>query len=644
MAAFASTLRKAVQTGQLLPDSEKNILSLLSGSKDPLTHRSVEELVDAEEWSELNDRFFQTLVFGTGGLRGRTIRKIVTPSEQGNSVGACPEHPAIGTNTMNFFNIRRATLGLARYLSKQFSGIHPRVCIAHDTRYFSRDFAEETARILTDMGCDALLFESHRSTPELSFAIRYTSSHAGVNITASHNPPAYNGYKVYFQDGGQIVDPHATGIISEVEALKSDSYQAVAPEKQGRLSTLGPEIDEAYLERLSTLPLRPEVFKQADKLKVIFSPLHGTGAVTVQPLLKKFGVQFSLVEQQSQADGGFPTVQSPNPEEPEALSLAIEQGQQEQADLVLATDPDADRMGAAVRNTNEDFQLLTGNQIGSLMAWYRSEMTLQAKLLGSTPERGVIIKTFVTTELQRRIAEKRGLHCLNTLTGFKYIGAKLQKYEDAIPAELRKNYRQLSEDETRKLRLEYSRFFIFGGEESYGYSGSDFVRDKDANSAVLMFIEVAAYARTQGKTLLQLLDEIYCEHGYFLEIGKSFTLEGAAGAESIRHLTKSYAEQTPEQIAGLQVEQTLNFATDEIRDEEGDILPKEKMLILKLEKGYQVAIRPSGTEPKIKFYLAGSAGLSGIQPADLPTIKTQVDEQLKSIWNSLTADVKKRLA
>ncbi|MFV0337422.1 MAG: phospho-sugar mutase [Chthoniobacterales bacterium] len=643
MSAIATMLRAAVKDGLLLPDVEKNILHLLAGSQDPLTHRSIEELIDAEEWNELNDRFFRTLVFGTGGLRGRTISKITTPSEQGNSQNTCPEHPAIGTNTMNFFNIRRATLGLATYLLKQFPNTRPRVCIAHDTRYFSRAFAEECARILIAVGCDALLFKNHRSTPELSFAIRHTESHAGVNITASHNPPAYNGYKVYYQDGGQIIEPHASGIIAEVEHLESDTYQAISPEKQGRLHELGEEIDTAYLDRLSTLPIQPELFKNAKKLRVIFSPLHGTGAVTVRPLLEKFGVQLSLVESQNKPDGGFPTVKSPNPEEPEALALAIEQGQKENADLVLATDPDADRMGAAIRDTDGTFKLLTGNQIGSLMAWYRAETIIKSGLLGDHPERGVIIKTLVTTELQSQIAKKRGLHCVNTLTGFKYIGAKLQKYENAIPENLRKNYHRLSEAETRKLRLEHSHLYLFGGEESYGYSGSDFVRDKDANSSVLMLVEVAAYAKNQGQTLLQLLDAIYCEHGYFSEIGKSFTLEGAAGAEAIRTLTTSYAQEPPKELAGLSVEKVLNFAQGDIRDEEGDLLPKEKMLILHLADGYQVAIRPSGTEPKIKFYLAGSAGRTGIHPNELPTTKREVNKQIEAIWQALESNVQTRL-
>lgn len=612
---------------QLLPEAEKNIQLLLASSSNPLYGRVIAELVEAKEWTELNDRFFRTLAFGTGGLRGKTISRIVTVAEQGSApFGERPEHPAVGTNTMNVFNLSRATQGLAAYLIRAFPG-RPKVCIAHDTRHYAREFAKFVATALADLGCDALLFESFRSTPELSFAVRYLGAQAGIVLTASHNPPPYNGFKVYFDDGGQIVEPHASGIIACVNAVTNENFEPA--EVRGSVISIGAEIDAAYLDRLATLALDPELIQRERSLKLVFSPIHGTGGVIIKPMLTRLGFQFSTVASQDIPDGRFPTVKAPNPEVPDALNLAIEQAERERADLVLATDPDADRMGIAARGADGKLHLLTGNQIGSLMAWYRA-----MRLPEADRARSVLIKTFVTTDLQRAIADKFGIRCVDTLTGFKYIGSKLEKYEKAIPAELRQNYVQLSEAATRELRLNYSTYFVFGGEESYGYSGADFVRDKDANGAVVMFAEVASYAKSRGLTVIELLDEIYTEFGYFTERSESLTLEGAEGAQQIRQLVESYSSQPPAELDGAKVSCIRNFATENFTDIEGDAIPKENMLMFDLADGRRFAVRPSGTEPKIKFYLFASKPIAE---------RAAADHSLETAWQWIQSDIKSRL-
>lgn len=657
MSDLTSELSHAVATGELLPSSLANITQLLEQSASPVARQSVEELAAASKWAELNDRFFRTLAFGTGGLRGRTIGKTVTRAEQGNFANGemlgRPEHPCVGTNAMNFYNISRATQGLVEYLKEHFqrenrSG-RPRLAIAHDTRHFSRDFAELVARVAVENGCDALLFEGPRSTPELSFAVRYTRADAGVVLTASHNPPHDNGFKCYFSDGAQVVEPHASAIIVKVNAVASDVYTPLNKSEQGELRVLGREVDEVYMERLETLILDPAMVKAQRDLKIVFTPIHGTGGVIIQPMLQRLGFQFSVVPEQEKFDGRFPTVKSPNPENAEALRIAIEQADRENADLVIATDPDCDRMGVAARDESGKMKLFTGNQIGSLMAWYRTQALFkQGVLTKENAGRGVIVKTFVTTDLQKAIAEKFGLRCVETLTGFKYIGEKLGKYERALSQNSGgADYRDLPESETRKLRLEKSSFYIFGGEESYGYSGADFVRDKDGNGAAVMFAEVAAYAKSRGLTLHELLDEIYAEFGYYLERSNSMTMEGAAGAAQIQKLVQSYASNPPQTLAGAAVRETKNFAEQEFHDVEGDKIPGEKMLVIELADGRRAAVRPSGTEPKIKFYLFGHrtppAG-EKFSKENLAAVKAEVGASLDALWEAIQRDANERLA
>ncbi|HWB61327.1 MAG TPA: phospho-sugar mutase [Chthoniobacteraceae bacterium] len=734
MSDLNTQLDGAVKTGQLSDASAKNIRQLLAHSADPIYAKSVEQLAAQGAWEELNDRFYRTLAFGTGGLRGRTIGKIVTDAERGiPDAKGRPQFPCVGTNAMNYFNISRATQGLVAYLKEWFAKNNlpgrPKIAIAHDTRHFSRDFAELTAKVAVENGCDAALFEAPRSTPELSFAVRHTNATAGIVITASHNPPHDNGYKVYFADGGQVVEPHASGIIAKVNALESDVYtplpknlpepdskaerfqtendlsdncrslllkattamelrnyayavsllQAIlneapgfldgkkllhkaevamsqgpgskvrlSPSTQGTLQVLGREIDDAYMDRLQTLVLQPELISKGCSLRIVYTPIHGTGGEIIKPMLQRLGFSFATVPEQDVMDGRFPTVKSPNPENAEALKMAIDLAEKTGADLVIATDPDCDRMGVAARNDTGQMQLFTGNQIGSLMAWYRAKTLFDQQVLtDGNASRGVIIKTFVTTDLQKAIAKKFGLHCVETLTGFKYIGEKLGKYENALPADERANYRSLTEGETRALRLGASRFYVFGGEESYGYSGADFVRDKDGNGATVMFAEVAAYAKSRKLTLAGLLDEIYSEFGFYLEKNGNLTFEGAEGAAKIKKLADSYAANPPEKILGSAVTAIKNFATEVFHDIEGDKIPPEKMLIMELANGGRVAVRPSGTEPKIKFYMFAHRDPEPgrrFTHEELDTIKKQVQTMLDNLWEFLQRDVEKRLA
>jgi phosphoglucomutase len=376
--------------------------------------------------------------------------------------------------------------------------------------------------------------------------------------------------------------------------------------------------------------------------KIIFTPIHGTGAVITVPVLRELGFQVLTVEEQDKPNGAFPTVQSPNPENAEALAHAVALAEKENADLVIGTDPDCDRMGVAVRDRSGKMQLLTGNQIGSLLAYYRIKAFKEKEVItDGNASRAVIIKTLVTTDLQKRIAEKEGLRCVETLTGFKYIGQKLSKYEAALPAEVRAEYRSLSEGETQSLRLARSSFFVFGGEESYGYSGGDFVRDKDGNSASLMFAEVAAYAKAKGITLDELLDQLYLEYGYYLEKGKSLVFEGAEGSEKIRRLAESYNAQPPTEIDGSTVVAVRDFSTGGIVDIENDMLPKEKMTMFELADTRRIAVRPSGTEPKIKFYLFGKR--SDVTTESLVKVKSELNDSLDRLWTWINADANQRV-
>jgi len=645
MSNWRQKLAQAVEVGRVLEDSEKNIELLLAGTSDERAEEVVGELVNDEQWEELNDRFYKTMAFGTGGMRGRTVGKVVTGPERGQSErGECPEVPCYGTASMNFYNLNRAMRGFISHVGKHLiaSGEDrkPVFVIAHDTRHFSADFARYCGKVCTDLGCDVHLFDGPRATPELSFALRVLKADAGVVLTASHNPSHDNGFKAYFSDGGQIVEPHAGGIIAEVNALATDSYDPLPEHEQGKARFLGREMDERYMRKLRTILLRPELL-EGRPAKVVYTNLHGTGGWIVVPMLRALGFEVLTVEEQDTQDGSFPTVDSPNPENASALRMAIDLAEEVGADAIIGTDPDCDRMGVAVRNAEGEMQLLSGNQVGTLMAWYRIKTFFEQGIITeSNRSRATLIKTFVTTGFQTAVASYFGIGVVNTLTGFKYIGEKLRKYEEAIPAGKRGDYRSLTEEESRALRLEYSRFFVFGGEESYGYLGSDFVRDKDGNGSVVMFAELAAFAMSKGRKVTDLMDELYLEFGVHDEMNTAIVLEGAEGAGKISGLASSYSDAPPASIDGSQVIKVQDFSREDIYDEEGDLIPRTGMILMELLDGRRLAIRPSGTEPKIKFYLFGQGAPGAV---DLESSKAAVRKGLESLWSWLEEDVHSRL-
>jgi len=662
-------LDAARKRGDILKETRDNAIGFLEQNTEPWMAASVVELVNSGSWTELNDRFFKKLAFGTGGLRGRTIGGVITQAERGRvkidgrsfdpAQDLRPERPAVGTNCLNDVNVRRATQGLVDYVVawKKKSGADgmprgeaapPVLVFAHDTRHFSREFAELAAQTVAENGGTAWLFESERSTPELSFAVRQLEADAGVVITASHNPPYDNGYKAYFCDGAQVVSPHAEGIIACVN-------KAAGPTRLpgGSVKTIGPEMDRLYVERLKTLLLEPElVRREGGRMKIVYTPLHGTGIKIIPGLLKDLGFNVVVEPKQAVGDGRFPTVKSPNPENSEALALGIELAEKEKADLVIATDPDADRMGVAVRTGSGKMELLTGNQIGSILANYRLDRMFENHLLNTNNHnRACLIKTFVTTDLQRAIAEKHHVRLVETLTGFKYIGQKLKKYEEAAVkawreagTQSREKWKDLSEERKRALLLDFSNYYVFGGEESYGYSASDFVRDKDANAAALMLAEVAVYARSKGQSLADYLQAIYRTYGYYQEKLGQLVHAGAEGAAKIKKFLKSYEENPPKKIGSLDVVSFQNHAKEEILDADGDVLPKEMMFVLKLSDGTRFAVRGSGTEPKIKFYFFASRRPDHGQLTDeqVNQARKELPGELDALWKIVEQDAEAR--
>lgn len=652
--AVRKKLAQACEEKCVLTAARDHCLAWLDASLfEPWIIASVTELVEGAHWSEINDRFYQTLAFGTGGLRGRTIGRVITRAEQGSRpTGECPEHPAVGSNCMNDFNVRRATMGLMAYVQKTRGARQPsHLVVAFDTRHFSRHFAELTARTVIEMGGRASLFESERATPELSFAVRQCAAQAGVVITASHNPSHDNGYKAYFDDGAQVIEPHASGIIREVNAISAQMVcrPAGTPGKTNP-EVIGKEIDQAYVARVLALVLEPEIVRQqGTRLKIVYSPLHGTGAKLVPSLLKEIGVQVLTVPEQMQPDGRFPTVKSPNPENAEALTLSMRLAKREGAEVVLATDPDGDRMGVAVADGHGRLELLTGNEIGSLMAHYRLErMFARGILNAANRNRARLIKTVVTTDLQKAIATKFQVSLPETLTGFKYIGNKLLKYEKATLAATGLDpltYRNLPEKEKRELLLNQSCYYVFGGEESYGYSASDFGRDKDANAACVMFAELAAFLKSSNRTVLDYLNSIYAELGYYQEKLGQLVYEGAEGAAQIQNILRSYETKPPRQIHGLAVAGMKDYDREPIRDCEGDVLPKEKLFFVELENGARYAVRGSGTEPKIKFYLfahARPAAGKRFSEAELDDARAKTARFLDALWTAIETDARQR--
>lgn len=646
-------IEQAGKDGKMLESSVTNLSDWLKGSFLPDWARaSIEELVKDGQWDELNDRFYQFLAFGTGGMRDRTIGKIVSRSEMGDAAkGETPTHPAVGTAVLNDFNIIRATVGLYRYCDRylqQKTGRReiPRLVIAHDVRHFSRYFCELTASTWCKLGGYAMIFDGPRSTPHLSFTVRETQATAGIVITASHNPSHDNGFKVYFDDGAQVVFPHAEGIINEVYKVKMEETPEFLEVNTDPVVTLPANIDENYNSVVLATVLDRKVFEDSG-LKVVFTPIHGTGAIGAIPALSALGVDLVTVESQMKMDSNFSTVKSPNPENAEALDLAIKEAEACGADIVMATDPDGDRMGVAVRDNDGKLILLNGNTIGSILAAYRIE---RFKEMGVLPKNGTpnaaLIKTFVTTPLQKSIAEKNGLKIIDTLTGFKWIGEKLGIYEKILKEAYLKDtgialdVDRCSAEKRRELLLKYSTWYVFGGEESYGYLASDRVRDKDANSAVAMFTEVAAWLKKQNRSFVDYLDEIYLRYGYYSESVINIYYEGAAGSSKIRKILESYRKDPPGKLADWEVTGFRDFGIDDSEDADGKEIPKQDFYFVELDNGYQYAVRGSGTEPKIKFYLFACEDVA--QPGDLDAARSRAAESLKAIAKAVDADARKR--
>ncbi|MDD3630196.1 MAG: phospho-sugar mutase [Bacteroidales bacterium] len=506
---------------------------------------------------ELKEAFYQDLEFGTGGLRG--------------IIG-------IGSNRMNKYTVSIATQGLANYILQNANKPF-KVVIAYDSRNMSKEFANISAEVLSSNNIEVFLFSELRPTPILSFAVRYLQATAGIVITASHNPKQYNGYKVYWSDGGQLVPPHDKGVINEVK--KVGEYSNVKKNyKASLIHTINDEIDIAYLNQLNELQFLSEIVPKSQK--IVYTPLHGTGATLVPKALHSWGFdKLYLVEEQSIPDGNFPTTKSPNPEEKAAMELAIKKAKQTDADLILATDPDADRVGTEIKMPNNDYKLLNGNQIAALLTYYNLEMR---KNRNSLPSNAFIVKTIVTTELMREIADDYNVKIYDVLTGFKYI------------AEL--------------IRLkEGKEKFICGGEESYGFLSADWVRDKDAIMTSCQIAELQEYAAMHGKTLINILQMLYEKYGYYLEDQKSISMTGIEGMENMKKIMDNYRNNPPEMINNIPVVKILDYQISKAKNLktnsiESIDLPKSNVLQFILEDDTKITIRPSGTEPKIKYYFA----------------------------------------
>lgn len=525
-------------------------------------------LADAEGNEQLlEDFFYKNLEFGTGGMRGE--------------IGP-------GTNRMNIYTVRKASAGLAAYIEKQGEDAKKRgVAIAYDSRHKSPEFAMEAAKTLASQDIQTYVFDELRPTPELSFAVRKLNAYAGIVVTASHNPPEYNGYKVYGDDGAQLPPKEADIVIAEVNAIENELTIQVEDEQslkeKGLIKIIGEEIDKPYTEKLTSISVHPELSDEVD-VSVVFTPLHGTANKPVRRGLEALGYKnVTVVKEQELPDPDFSTVKSPNPEEHAAFEYAIKLGEEQNADILVATDPDADRLGIAVKNSEGKYTVLTGNQTGALLLHY---LLSEKKKQGTLPENGVVMKTIVTSELGRAVASSFGLDTVDTLTGFKFIGEKIKEYEKSG---------------------QYT--FQFGYEESYGYLIGDFARDKDAIQAALLAVEVCAFYKKQGMSLYDALLSIFKEYGYYREGLKSLTLKGKQGAEQISAILTSFRNDPPKQMAGKQITQAEDYSTGkrtvfaDHREEDID-LPKSNVLKYFLEDGSWFCLRPSGTEPKVKFYFA----------------------------------------
>ncbi|WP_010665033.1 phospho-sugar mutase [Marinilabilia salmonicolor] len=533
----------------------------LNGKYDDETKASVQKMMDANDSSELIDAFYKDLEFGTGGLRGVM---------------------GVGSNRMNRYTVGTATQGLANYLKKEFSNLPEiKVVIGYDCRNNSRYFAETAANIFSANGIRAFIFEDLRPTPEISYAIRELKCQSGIILTASHNPKEYNGYKAYWEDGAQILGPHDKNIINEVQSI-TDVEDIKFDGNEELIETLGAAMDEKFIQEVTALSFNPDVVQRQKDMKIVFSPIHGTTVKMVPAALERMGFKNVIhVPEQDVVSGDFPTVISPNPEEPAALEMAINKAKETNADIVIATDPDGDRLGIAVRNEENEFVLVNGNQTAILLTWY---MLNQWKEKGMLTGKEFTVKTIVTSELIKTIADQAGVECFDTYTGFKWIAGVIRENEGI-------------------------KKYICGGEESYGFMPGDYVRDKDSVGSIVMISEIAAWAKDQNKSVYDLLKDIYIENGFSQEKMKYIVRKGKSGAEEIEALMKKFRDTPPAQLGGSKVSLMKDYLTlkakNLISGETTDITDKpttSNVLQFFTEDGSKVSVRPSGTEPKIKFY------------------------------------------
>ncbi|MBP5573618.1 MAG: phospho-sugar mutase [Bacteroidales bacterium] len=559
----------------------------LTDQYDEATRQRVKELIDNDP-NELTESFYRNLEFGTGGLRGIM---------------------GVGTNRMNIYTVAMATQGFANYIKKMNPNEKElRVAIAYDCRNNSPAFANVTADVMSANGIHVFLFDCLRPTPELSFAVRELHCHAGVMVTASHNPKEYNGYKAYWNDGGQLVSPHDKNVIAEVEQI-ADPSMVNFNRKPELITMLDERFDDIYLEKVFGLSLSLDLIKKHKDLKIVYTPIHGTGRRLVPEILRRKGFEnIYCVEEQMVVDGDFPTVKSPNPEEPAAMALAVKKAQEVHADLVLATDPDADRVGVAVKNDQGEFILLNGNQAASVFLYY---LLTRWNELGKLTGKEFVVKTIVTTELLFEIAKKYQVDRYDVLTGFKYIASKI-------------------------LELEGKKQFIGGGEESYGYLAGDFVRDKDAVIATSLLAEAMAWAAEQSKTFYELLCDIYREFGLYKEKLVSLTKKGISGTEEIKAMMARFRTTPPTEIGGEKVVEVRDYKTLEAKDMlSGKItpidLPKSDVLQFFTENGSKISIRPSGTEPKIKFYFSMKGKIEGSLDEAVALLDRKLEDAAKQL-------------
>lgn len=556
----------------------------LNGSFDQATKDEIKRL-QKEKPDELADAFYRNLEFGTGGLRGIM---------------------GVGTNRMNKYTVGMATQGYANYLKQSFPDQEVRVAIAHDSRNNSRFFAETTANVFGANGIKVFLFESLRPTPELSFAIRHLKCQGGVVCTASHNPKEYNGYKAYWNDGGQLVPPHDKNVIKEVEKIASvDDVKWSGGEKN--ITIIGKEIDEAYMAMVKSLSVYPDIIAKQHDLKIVYTPIHGTGITLVPEVLKRFGfTNVHIVKEQSEPNGNFPTVSYPNPEEKETMSIGLKNAKELDADILLGTDPDADRVGIGIKNNHGEWVLMNGNQTAVLAFNYVMEAR---KTKGVAQPNDMVITTIVTTGMINQIAKGNNVSCYNVLTGFKWIAEMIREKEG------KENY-------------------VIGGEESFGLMIGDKIRDKDAVSAVALLCEMAAYEKQKGKTLFDKLVELYIQYGFYKENLISITKKGMDGQQQIAAMMESYRSNPPKTINGSDVAQLLDYELQKGKDlktgKEWKIeLPKSNVLQFILADGSTISARPSGTEPKIKFYFSIHSKLNSA--ANFDKVNDELDAKIKAI-------------